>query len=269
MKPVLVFSKRNYWAVLAASFMILAAAPSFAADAAPVGSQGEVPAGNFAKGVELYKAAKFKEAAVEFGRVAAAGAESSAVYFNLGNSWVRSGEIGRGIWAYERAFVMDPRDEDIRFNRALVKAALGEATAPEAGILEPVQRLLDYVRTTEVELALQISTICLVLCMLAFAYIRPWRAFFGTIFWIALLVSTLVWGAAWIRWDEIRYPAAVVRQKEVFVRYGPTEADSKARQLKEGASLRIQKQSGDWYLVRLSSGQTGWIPKDSVLKVYP
>ncbi|MBP9733304.1 MAG: SH3 domain-containing protein [Candidatus Omnitrophica bacterium] len=269
MKPRVILGKSIFWTFLAALCLMLAAGFVDAAEQAADHPPAAVPAGNFAKGVDLYKAAKFKEAAVEFGRVAASGTESSAVYFNLGNSWIRSGELGRGIWAYERAFVMDPRDEDIRFNRALVKAALGESTAPEAGILEPVQRLLDYVRTSEVELALQISTILLVLCMLAFAYIRPWRAFFGTIFWITLLVSTLVWGAAWIRWNEIRYPAAVVRQKEVFVRYGPTEADSKARQLKEGASLRIQKQSGDWYLVRLSSGQTGWIPKDSVLKVYP
>jgi hypothetical protein len=238
------------------------AAPAFAQDAS-------VPAGNFQKGVELYQGGKFKEAALEFGRLAAAGTESAAVYYNLANSWVRSGQTGKAVWAYERAFLMDPRDEDIRFNRALLKAALGEPTGPPAGILEPVQRLLDHVRTVEIELALQAVTVLLVVWMLAFAYLRSWRALFGTLFWITALVAVVIGCAAWIRWTEVRFEAAVVQQKEVFVRYGPTESDSKARQLKEGAGLRIEKRSGDWYLVRLANGQTGWIPKDAVIRVYP
>lgn len=229
----------------------------------------QVPPGQFDKGVELYQAGRFADAALEFGRLAASGSGSPAIYFNLANSWLRSGEIGKAVWAYERAFVLDPRDEDIRFNRALVRAALGEPSAPAPGALEPVLRLLDYVRTAEIELAMQLSTFLLVIWMLGFTYLRSWRPFFGTVFWITFLVSILVWGAVWLRWNEVRYPAAVVQQKEVFVRYGPTESDSKARQLKAGALLRIEKRSGDWYLVRLSNGQAGWIPKDSVLKVDP
>ncbi len=248
-------------ALLAAVFLWIAV-PAAAQDAA-------VPAGNFEKGIELYQGGKFKEAALEFGRLAAAGTESPAVYYNLANSWVRSGQTGKAVWAYERAFLMDPRDEDIRFNRALLKAALGEPTDPPAGILEPVQRLLDHVRTVEIELALQIVTVLLVVWMLAFSYVRSWRALFGTLFWITVLFALLIGGAAWIRWTEVRFEAAVIQQKEVFVRYGPTESDSKARQLKEGAGLRIEKQSGDWYLVRLANGQTGWIPKAAVIKVYP
>jgi hypothetical protein len=254
------------WSVMAAALLWTAASfwtagPAAAQDAA-------VPAGNFQKGVELYQSGKFKEAALEFGRLAAAGTESPAVYYNLANSWVRSGQTGKAVWAYERAFLMDPRDEDIRFNRALLKTALGEPTGPPAGILEPVQRLLDHVRTSEIELALQVTTVLLALWMLAFAYVRSWRALFGTLFWITVLFALVAGGAAWIRWTEVRFEAGVIQQKEVFVRYGPTESDSKARQLKEGAGLRIEKQSGDWYLVRLSNGQTGWIPKSAVIKVH-
>lgn len=223
----------------------------------------------FESGTALYQKGSFKEAAAEFGRLVAGGFESPSVYFNLGNSWVKSGQIGKAVWAYERAFILDPRDEDIRFNRNLLKAALGEPLTQDAGVLEPVRNLLDYVRTSEIELALQLSTVLLVLWMLGFTYVRPLRALFGTLFWISFLASTLVWGSVWIRWNDIRYPAGVIQEKEVFVRYGPAESNSKAYQLREGASLRIEKQSGDWYLVRLASGQAGWIPKSAVLRVTP
>ncbi len=236
--------------------------------AAPAAADESRTAG-FQNAVALYQKGSFKEAAGEFARQAAAGFESPAVYYNMANSWLKSGDAGKAAWAYERAYMLDPRDEDIRFNRNLLKAALGEPTAPDAGVLEPVLRLLDYVRTSEIELALQISTILLVLWMLAFTYLRSLRALFGTLFWITVLASTLVWGAAWLRWSEVRYPAAVVQEKEVFVRYGPAESNSRSHQLRAGASLRIEKQSGDWYLVRLAGGQTGWIPKSAVLRVTP
>lgn len=223
----------------------------------------------FDAAVELYQKGQNKEAALEFGRLASEGMETPSVYYNLANSWLKSGQTGKAVWAYERAYLLDPRDEDIRFNRNLVKAALGEPVQSDAGVLEPVKRLLDFVRTSEIELVLQLSTVLLVLWMLGFAYLRSVRALFGTLFWITVLVSTLVWGAAWIRWSEVRYPAAVIQEKEVFVRYGPAESNSKSQQLKEGASLRIEKQSGDWYLVRLSNGQAGWIPTSAVLRVTP
>lgn len=246
-------------ASLAAAGMLMAAGLASAVPA---------PAASFETGVALYQKGQFQEAAAEFGRLAAAGTETPSVYYNLANSWLKAGQIGKGVWALERAYWLDPRDEDIRFNRALVKAALGEPVA-DAGVLEPVERVLGYVRTSEIELALQMSTILLVLCMLACAYVRSFRALFGTLFWILLLISTLVWGAAGLRWNEVRHPAAVIQEKEVFVRYGPAESNSKSHQLKEGAMLRIEKQSGDWYLVRLAGGQSGWIPKSAVLRVTP
>lgn len=240
-----------------------------AAMASPAAAADDTRVAHFENAVALYQKGNFGEAAGEFARYAAAGSESAAVYYNLGNSWLKAGDLGKAVWAYERAYLLDPRDEDIRFNRSLAKAAAGEPPVQDAGILGPVQRLLDYVRTSEIELALQILTVLLALWMLAFAYARSWRALFGTLFWITVLVSTLVWGAAWLRWNDVRYPAAVVQEKEVFVRYGPAESNSRARQLKAGASLRIEKQSGDWYLVRLAGGQAGWIPKSAVLRVTP
>lgn len=239
--------------------------------AGPCAAASQKPAANFRDGVDRYQKGDYAESAREFARLADGGLESPAVYFNMGNAYLKAGQIGRAAWAYERAFMLDPRDEDIRFNRSVVKAALGEpvAAGSQGDVLDPVRRFLDYVRTAEIELALQFSTILLVVLMLAFAYARNLRPIIGTFFWLAFMASTLVWGAAALRWSEVRYPAAVVQEKEVFVRYGPAESNSKSHQLKEGASLRIEKRSGDWYLVRLVSGQTGWIPKNSVLVVTP
>src|SRR5205814_836623 len=44
------------------------------------------------------------------------GAKSSEVYFNLGNSYFKTGNIGKTILNYERAKKLNPADEDIDFN---------------------------------------------------------------------------------------------------------------------------------------------------------
>jgi hypothetical protein len=249
----------------------LAAGPACAAkSAAPTAAKELDPVEKFDSAVAMYQNEKFDDAAAVFSRLAASGFETPTVYFNLGNCWVKTRHIGRALWAYERAFLLDPRDEDIRFNLGLLRASLGEPPAPEVSpLLDPVKQMLKPVRTEEISTAVTIASLFLALWMLGFAYIRSWRAVFGTLFWLTMMGSLLVGGAAWVRWDEVRFPAGVVQEKEVFVRYGPAESNSKAYPLKEGASVRIEKQSGDWYLVRLANGQSGWIPKTAVLRVTP
>ena len=38
------------------------------------------------------------------------------LYLNLGNSYYRMGELGNAVWAYEKAYSIAPRDQDIIYN---------------------------------------------------------------------------------------------------------------------------------------------------------
>src|SRR5207253_531996 len=44
------------------------------------------------------------------------GLVSADLAFNLGNAYYRQGNLGRAIWAFERAATLDPDDEDTRYN---------------------------------------------------------------------------------------------------------------------------------------------------------
>src|SRR5690606_3967693 len=47
------------------------------------------------------------------------GFEGTSLYYNLGNSYYRTGKIGLAILYYEKALKLSPGDEDIRHNLAL------------------------------------------------------------------------------------------------------------------------------------------------------
>src|SRR6476659_1044175 len=65
---------------------------------------------------KLYEQGKYGEAASGYGKLAQAGQVSSALYFNLGNALLKSGELGRAILNYRLAQRLAPRDPDIRVN---------------------------------------------------------------------------------------------------------------------------------------------------------
>ena len=50
---------------------------------------------------------------------------SASVYYNLGNAYYRIGDMAHAILAYERAYLMEPGDADIRFNLQLLWRKVG------------------------------------------------------------------------------------------------------------------------------------------------
>src|SRR6266700_7137667 len=91
-------------------------APERASAAAAGWSRAESPTSAFEAANKLYKQGKHSEAAANYQKLIQAGRVSAALYFNLGNSFFKSGQIGRAIAAYRQAERITPRDPDLRAN---------------------------------------------------------------------------------------------------------------------------------------------------------
>ncbi len=75
----------------------------------PLCSQAELSASAFDAANRLYDQGKFSEAAFAYENLLRTGQASSAVYFNLGNAFFKSGQIGHAIFAYRQAGQSTPR----------------------------------------------------------------------------------------------------------------------------------------------------------------
>lgn len=93
------------------------------------------------RGVALYQAGRFEEAE----RALRTTGSPEAAY-NLGNAFVRNGNLAAAIKAYDIALKRDPNDADAQANRALVMAALKTMAAPPSG---KVAGLADATATKE------------------------------------------------------------------------------------------------------------------------
>ena len=65
---------------------------------------------------KLYEEGKFADAASAYEKMGQSGETSAALFFNLGNAFFKSGQIGRAIAAYRTAEQIAPRDPDLRAN---------------------------------------------------------------------------------------------------------------------------------------------------------
>lgn len=252
MRNVRVFQK-NFLTLLMAA-VIFAPCVSFAAE--PL---------SFAEANLKYQAGDFEAAAQGYEKAVASGRASGAVYYNLGNARFRLGEKGEALLAYERALKKMPRDKDLRWNLVVLQSTIPDhiEPSPENALPTTLLTLAGYVTTGE---SAALLTVFLALWFLAalLGFLAP-----SVLFWTKLarpfILICLAFSAGLFafKWSDTRDPRAVILQKEVYARYGPSEKETKAFLLHEGAQAVVQDESKDWVYIALPNKNAGWIPKRS------
>ena len=188
---------------------------------------------------------------------------SADLYYNLGVTYFRQGQLGRAIWAFERALVVAPDDEDARFNVTPARKLADQRAHDklEGTEREPLwSRIATFFSpSTEVWLFCGLYLGCFGLLFARRRMAEDSRlaittacAVLGT---AALLSGALLLG----RMNLDRIPFAVVLPDTVAVKEG---ADSNFRtsfEVHGGLRLRVLDRDQDWVRVRLANGLEGFM----------
>jgi len=78
------------------------------------------PSAQMKEAERLYSANNYTEAIKAYESILKQGYESADLYYNLGNAYYKNNEVTKSILNYERAKLLAPGDEDIKFNLELV-----------------------------------------------------------------------------------------------------------------------------------------------------
>lgn len=214
----------------------------------------------FEQANQLYQEGKFKEASELYSRLADENRQESSLFYNLGNSWFRAGEIGQAILAYERALRLAPRDPDIRANLAHVRALLEYRVEDKRNwYVRAAEEWLGYFRNEEIFLiVMAVYLIFLLTAFFCLAYRRgmPWGWWRKTLLAV-FLVSLGLAGAK--HYDSDVMKDAIVTAKEAEVRYGPSVSDQIAFRLGEGLKAYVVDTRRDWSRIVLANHEGGWI----------
>lgn len=192
------------------------------------------------------------------------GIVNGPLLYDLGNAFVQSGELGRGIATYLRAQRYIPGDARLSENLAHARTLVATQFAPDTS--EAMLARLAFWHT-HWPLSTRILIFGTAWCVLwgvllvgRYRSIQGWK-------WMALPAGVLavVFGAsaalAMIGSDR----AGVVVQDDVIVRKGDaaTYAPRFEEPIHRGVEFRIIEERPTWLHVEFPDGQEGWLPRDA------
>ena len=222
-------------------------------------------------GTAAYQDGRWADAVSAFRSLNAAGIESAAVWYNLGNASFKAGDVPGAILCYERTLKLDPSHADARFNLEFARTQIQDRidTVPEF-ILKAWSRKVCWLLSSNAW-----ALLSLVFLAGALALLLVWllgrrsglrkTGFFGGLA-AALLFLCCLGFARWQSADYFRADTAIVMRPVSSVRSSPS-GGSAAKDLfvlHEGTKVRILDNVGDWCNIELSDGRQGWIPSADI-----
>ena len=217
---------------------------------------------DFEQANKLYEQGRFTEAAAAYEKLLDTGRCSAALYFNLGNALLKSGQTGRAIISYQLAERLDPRDPDLQAN---LKFARDFASGGTPDNTDFWWRWLGRLSVDEWTLLVAVAA----WLWFGLLTLRLWKPALRK----SLRTSTTATGVAGgllamclaaVCWQQTNSPRAVVVVREAVVRYGPLEESQAAFTARDGAELTVRDQKGDWLWVTDLSGKFGWVRREQV-----
>ncbi len=105
--------------------------------------------GELAEYNDLYRSGQYEEALEGYNKIIAKEPSNQWGYYNAGNALYRLNRIGPAVHAYAKAFLLDPRSQDIRANLDFALRQTGQSLVPEGA---PAALHYAYLILSEAEL---------------------------------------------------------------------------------------------------------------------
>ena len=215
----------------------------------------------FFRANDYYSKEEYAAAIKDYEQLVNAGIRSANIYYNLGNSYLKTGNKGRAILYYERAFKMRPRDANIRANldhaRSLVEDSTQQSSEKWYRRAFLFHGFLSVDGMTILAFILYLVAIILVSLSVLF---RIWEKIFRYSaivcgFLLIMVLPSLING---IYESEVQ-KKAVISVEERAARFEPTEDATVHFKLYEGTVIQITRSQGDWHQVKRGDGKMGWL----------
>lgn len=226
-------------------------------------SMAASPAELFFQANQAYKSGNYLEASKIYSELIINGPVSGYIYYNLGNSSFRQGDLGSAILNYERARTLMPRDADLAFNLSYARERIRDAVDPATRPLLTFFFWLDYFSLNEMFiLFVFVNALFFTAWILRLTLRHEWTFSFL----ITMLVFWSITGPSLgLKWYQIVADSrAVILAPEVSVLAGPDPKDTELFKLHAGTVIRAERSEGGCSLIRIAEDKRGWVKKEAI-----
>lgn len=219
-----------------------------------------------------YRAGNYEEAIAQYEAVLADGLTSADLYYNLGNAYYRTGQMGLAILNYERALRLQPGMTDARQNLELANSKTSDriTVLPKIFLAQWYDSLVTHISPSAWKCLVFIffllvcaSTVVMILSHRigirkgALASLIASGLFF--ILAVLLLIASLS--------HFNSHSEAIVLEPSMAVKSSPELQSVDKLILHEGTKVSISESLSGWYKITLADGTTGWCQIENLERI--
>lgn len=224
------------------------------------------------KGNKLFADGKFQESAEAYENILESGYESAELYYNIGNAYYKQNVISRAILNYEKALLLAPNDEDIKYNLELCnRLVVDKIEVLPVFFLTQWMRNLRNIFTSDLWAIISIVSFGITLLFISFYLYSSGVGFKKLSFWIGFVMLILSFISFLFSHKQkqqvVNSNTAIVMSPSVTVKSSPDASGTDLFVIHEGTKVEIDDQVSDWKEIKLSDGSKGWLKKDDIEKI--
>lgn len=249
-------------------------------------------AADFQEANTLYEQGDYPAAIDAYGALVDEGVENADLYYNLGNAYYKTNDLGRAVLYYERSLRRRPRNADTRDNLELVRSQLRDKqfVTKQNRIVRGIVWLHNNLSTGELVAYMSLSwlLLCVILLLIVLRDTAPVRTLYrrlsvaspGRLFGLtmtqdlvaaACVALILVGTAAGSAISKIRSEhdrrTAVVVTGEASVFSSPTDNATLQFKIHSGTMVSVSERREGWTRISLPGDLSGWVPAKAVESV--
>lgn len=251
----------------------LAAAVIFYLMSPPLGTIGIADMGGtstmerFMRGAAAYSTGDYTTAQDALLGLVESGITNGSMYYNLGNAYLKDGQIGPAILWYERAERLMPGDPDLEFNLAYARTlAVDAAEESESPLMKVIFFWRQRVSSTTIQwISLAVNGI--LWGFLILGALRPGKTVNSLRLATMVLAVCMMAVVTYDMHDSRHRNQGIVLAEEIAIRAGIHPADTALFVLHAGAKVQIRKEMSGHYQVQFSKEKLGWVGKDAVGRI--
>jgi tetratricopeptide (TPR) repeat protein len=223
----------------------------------------------FKQGVEYYTASNYQGALDEWLDIYNTGYRSAELNYNIGNAYFKLNNVPGAILFFERARLLKPGDSNINYNLQIARTLVVDKfeEIPELFFVKWYDFLALMLQTNTWAVISIVTFVLFLILLSVYIYSRGYKTkVIG--FWTAMLlllisVSTLTFT---VRNRNLVYDSreAVIFAASVNGKSSPDTSGTDLFVLHEGSKVKIEDNVGEWYEIKLSDGNKGWVPSNSL-----
>lgn len=230
----------------------------------PCLAQSDETTSLFLKANELYKENNYQKAAEIYESLIGNGFQNGHLYYNLGNTYIRLGSVGKAILNYLHAQKFLPRDQDLQANlKYAVQDTVDVLDWQEQSLMATFFFWADDFNLREHLTALVFVNTLFWIFMCAWLYRRTETMNQVRKVMLAILILAMI--STMVKWRiETSRHFGVILAANADIKSGMGKDRVTLFKLHEGAVVSIEQEDAEWYRIKIKDGKSGWAKKSAV-----